>query len=134
MPATTRSAKVPRPAALFPSRKPALASSPIKKRSRPEEDVISTGKKQKVVKAGNVAAATKPITKNDPTSEPLKPFPEFRLVPAHTDASRVIPANLSFDFELAKSHLISVDSRFAQVFETLRCRPFQDLEPVDPFR
>jgi len=134
MPATTRSAKLPRPAALFPSRKPALASSPIKKRSLPEEDVIPTGKKQKAVKSEKVAAIARPITKNEPTSEPLKPLPEFRLVPAHTDPSRVIPANLTFDFDLAKSHLITVDSRFAQVFETLRCRPFQDLEPVDPFR
>jgi len=129
MPATTRSAKLPRPAALFPSRKPASAPSPIQKRSLPEEDVVPTVKRQKAAKALKTTAA-----QPESPSEPLKPFPDFRLVPAHTDPSRVIPANLSFDFEVAKSHLINVDSRFAQVFDTLRCRPYQDLEPVDPFR
>ena len=90
---------------------------------------MPTVKRQKAAKALKTTAA-----QPESPSEPLKPFPDFRLVPAHTDPSRVIPANLSFDFEVAKSHLINVDSRFAQVFDTLRCRPYQDLEPVDPFR
>lgn len=46
----------------------------------------------------------------------------------------MIPAVLSFSFEEAKSHLINADDRFAIIFAKLPCRPYEHLEPVDPFQ
>ncbi|KAJ2916759.1 hypothetical protein MD484_g3630, partial [Candolleomyces efflorescens] len=45
-----------------------------------------------------------------------------------------VPAVLSFDFEQAKNHLITVDSRFQDLFSKMPCRPFEHLEQVHPFR
>jgi len=41
---------------------------------------------------------------------------------------------LDFSFEDAKAHLINVDPRFAELFKRLKCKPFQHLEQVHPFR
>ncbi|KIM61576.1 hypothetical protein SCLCIDRAFT_55442, partial [Scleroderma citrinum Foug A] len=41
---------------------------------------------------------------------------------------------LDFSFEDAKAHLINVDTRFAELFKRLKCKPFQHLEQVHPFR
>ena len=46
----------------------------------------------------------------------------------------LVPAVLSFSFEEAKQHLIAVDARFADIFDKMQCRPFQQLERVHPFR
>ena len=46
----------------------------------------------------------------------------------------VIPARLPFDFEEAKAHLIAADERFEELFRKLKCKPFENPEPVDPFR
>ncbi|CCO31333.1 DNA-3-methyladenine glycosylase II [Rhizoctonia solani AG-1 IB] len=46
----------------------------------------------------------------------------------------LIPAALTFSFGQAKEHLIKVDSRFDKIFRELPCRPFEHLEPVDPFQ
>jgi DNA-3-methyladenine glycosylase II len=45
-----------------------------------------------------------------------------------------VPAVLSFDFEQAKNHLITADSRFEDLFSKMPCRPFEHLEQVHPFR
>lgn len=45
-----------------------------------------------------------------------------------------VPAVLTFDFELAKKHLIAVDHRFENIFDKMRCKPFEELERVHPFR
>jgi DNA-3-methyladenine glycosylase II len=45
-----------------------------------------------------------------------------------------VPAVLTFDFELAKKHLIAVDHRFENIFDEMRCKPFEELERVHPFR
>ena len=45
-----------------------------------------------------------------------------------------MPAKLTFDFEEAKRHLIAADPRFEELFVRLKCRPFEHLEQVDPFR
>jgi DNA-3-methyladenine glycosylase II len=65
---------------------------------------------------------------------PVKPLPVFQLTDASKDASRMIPGKLGFDFEQAKRHLCSVDARFETLFERLKCKPFENLEAVDPFR
>lgn len=55
----------------------------------------------------------------------------------HSDAdedTNMVPAVLTFDFELAKEHLISVDHRFQELFNKMTCKPFEHLEQVHPFR
>lgn len=46
----------------------------------------------------------------------------------------VIPAILSFDFAEAKRHLINADSRFEKLFNKLKCRPYEELDAVEPFQ
>ncbi|CUA66627.1 DNA-3-methyladenine glycosylase II [Rhizoctonia solani] len=46
----------------------------------------------------------------------------------------LITPTLTFSFEEAKSHLIKADTRFEQLFANSQCKPFEQLEPVDPFR
>lgn len=65
---------------------------------------------------------------------PAKPLPVFKLTDASQDPSRMIPGKLGFDFDQAKRHLIGVDQRFETLFSRLKCKPFENLEAVDPFR
>ncbi len=46
----------------------------------------------------------------------------------------LIPAVLTFDYEEAKKHLIEVDHRFEDLFVKMKCKPFEHLERVHPFR
>lgn len=55
-------------------------------------------------------------------------------IPTPGQALTLVPAELTFSFEEAKQHLIDVDPRFEHVFSRLQCRPFEQLERVDPFR
>jgi DNA-3-methyladenine glycosylase II len=80
-------------------------------------------------KAKNVGSPATPAVVT-----PMKPLPVFTLTDATLDASRMIPGKLGFDFNEAKRHLIRVDARFATLFERLNCKPFENLEAVDPFR
>ncbi|KAI0363335.1 DNA glycosylase [Pilatotrama ljubarskyi] len=52
----------------------------------------------------------------------------------NADGEELVPAVLTFSFEAAKRHLIGVDPRFEDVFRRVKCRPFEHLERVDPFR
>ncbi|KLO19484.1 DNA glycosylase [Schizopora paradoxa] len=49
-------------------------------------------------------------------------------------APTFLPTVLSFSLEDAKKHLIEADPRFEDIFDRLQCRPFEELERVDPFR
>ncbi|KAG8979567.1 hypothetical protein FRB90_008062 [Tulasnella sp. 427] len=51
-----------------------------------------------------------------------------------TSKPDVIPATLSFNFAEAKRHLISADSRFEKLFRKLKCKPYEELDLVEPFR
>ncbi len=75
------------------------------------------------------------------TKENVKKVPRETTVPfvgqpdnsvAYEDED--VPAVLTFDFELAKKHLIAVDHRFEDIFDKMRCKPFEQLERVHPFR
>ena len=59
-----------------------------------------------------------------------------RVVPlaAPGEQEVMIPAKLSFSFDEAKRHLVSVDPRFQDLFEKRKCTPFEVLEQVHPFR
>jgi DNA-3-methyladenine glycosylase II len=45
-----------------------------------------------------------------------------------------VPAVLTFDFQEAKRHLIQADHRFEDLFQKMTCKPFEQLERVNPFR
>jgi DNA-3-methyladenine glycosylase II len=66
--------------------------------------------------------------------EPVVPF----VIPSAEDGAveedPLIPAVLSFSFDQAKSHLISVDGRFQDLFDKMECKPYERLESVHPFR
>ena len=51
-----------------------------------------------------------------------------------SSALTFLPATLSFSYHEAKSHLINADPRFEDVFNKMKCRPYEHLERVDPFR
>ena len=51
-----------------------------------------------------------------------------------SETNKLLPAVLNFSFETAKQHLITADARFEGIFNKLPCRPFEELETVDPFR
>ena len=50
------------------------------------------------------------------------------------DGEALVPAVLTFSFEEARRHLVGVDPRFGDVFRKCRCKPYEELERVDPFR
>lgn len=83
-------------------------------------------------RAKNAATPATPATGTENT--PVKPLPVFALTDATQDSSRMIQGKLGFDFDEAKRHLIRADPRFEQLFGKLKCKPFENLEPVDPFR
>ncbi|TFY63150.1 hypothetical protein EVJ58_g3421 [Rhodofomes roseus] len=60
--------------------------------------------------------------------------PILPLNQAAEDAPALVPAVLTFSFEEAKQYLIGVDRRFEEVFRRVKCKPFEHLERVDPFR
>jgi hypothetical protein len=138
MPATrssSRIASVP----LFPVKKPGAAGSPTKKKraTATDKDVPVAKRPKSVPTIRSTPTTSKNVqvaVSSSKTPNEVKTLPTFNLKPAHLDPTRVIPANLGFDFQQAKKHLIGVDPRFGKVFETLPCRPFEDLESVDPFR
>lgn len=66
-------------------------------------------------------------TERSVASGPLLPLDDY------SDQS-TIDAVLTFSFEDAKAHLINVDPRFAELFGQLKCKPFEHLEQVHPFR
>ena len=72
--------------------------------------------------------------KRVPTSKNNDDPPVVFSIPPRLKESTFIPAALSFSFQEAQEHLISTDSRFADVFKRLPCGPYEKLEPVDPFR
>jgi len=48
--------------------------------------------------------------------------------------TKFVPAVLTFNYEEAKKHLIEVDRRFGDLFRKMKCKPFEQLEQVHPFR
>lgn len=46
----------------------------------------------------------------------------------------LLPPTLNFNLPSAISHLSALDPRFSLFFEHLPCRPFVNLEAIDPFR
>lgn len=83
-------------------------------------------------------ADASPTPKAKRTSSPKKPAasasdPVVITAPRGLEPE-LVPAQLSFDLEVAKQHLIKVDARFATLFERRACKPYEVLTTVDPFR
>ncbi|KAI0743612.1 DNA glycosylase [Daedaleopsis nitida] len=72
----------------------------------------------------------------DTSVAPPRPTPPAAAVAPVTtaDGQELVPAVLTFSFEEAKQHLIGVDPRFEDVFRRVKCKPFEHLERLDPFR
>ena len=89
----------------------------------------SPAKKQR--KGRQAATSTSATTRKSPqdTNEITRPQP----VNTSGEVS-FLPAALTFSFDEAKDHLVRVDPRFEDLFTKLKCRPFEHLERIDPFR
>jgi DNA-3-methyladenine glycosylase II len=68
-----------------------------------------------------------------PRSPPAKRQKTAPVAAAASSGTR-LPATLTFNFENAKQHLIDLDVRFERIFRAVKCRPFEELEEIDPFR
>jgi DNA-3-methyladenine glycosylase II len=109
-------------------------ATPLRRNKRSLLDDAKTPLKTPTPRKKAKATATTPTTPAGTEPTPVKPLPVFNLTDATQDPSRMIPGKLGFEFEDAKKHLIGVDPRFEQLFEKLKCKPFENLEAVDPFR
>ncbi|KAH9935612.1 DNA glycosylase [Fomitopsis serialis] len=137
MPAVTRSASGATTRTAAKTRKAATTSS-----SDSAKAVKVKSTKRKVAPSTEKTSRKKTKSKEaseDEPSPPKQPKAVVKLVAlplsnAAEDAPTLVPAVLTFSFEEAKQHLIGVDGRFEDVFKRLKCRPFEHLESVDPFR
>jgi hypothetical protein len=123
-----------------------VASPPKRTRGGASKAKGSTAKakpKEPTAKAdsgrGGSEGILKPASKEVGTGPDGAPY--VPASPASSDATTppdaandLIPAALSFDFDSARKHLIKVDARFGDLFMRMRCRPFEHIEAVDPFR
>lgn len=73
-----------------------------------------------------LAKNTKKLARQEVASDAEQPQPASDTTP--------VPAVLTFDFQEAKRHLIQADHRFEDLFQRMTCKPFEQLEPVNPFR
>jgi DNA-3-methyladenine glycosylase II len=107
----------------------AFASSTTKKR-KAEVVEKTTVKKQRASKK-TTEKATQDSEKINQAQQPVAPNASLTLT---SSAPTFLPAKLSFSFHEAKTHLISADPRFEDVFNKMKCRPYEHLERIDPFR
>lgn len=113
----TDTSKPPRPA------QQAAASTKRKAGTTPK----ASRKKNQVAAATN---ATGEPERDETVPKTTRPV----LTQSDGDAPALVPAVLTFSFEDAKQHLIATDPRFEDVFRRLKCKPFEHLERIDPFR
>ena len=66
---------------------------------------------------------------------PTIPQREVHITPASDKQdTKLVPAVLTFNYDEAKKHLTDVDYRFGDLFRTMKCKPFEHLERIQPFR
>jgi DNA-3-methyladenine glycosylase II len=46
----------------------------------------------------------------------------------------IVRPTLAFDLDAAKRHLVAADPRFASMFASLKCKPFEEDSDLNPFR
>ena len=130
---------------------PRAASSPAKRNSAAVTEPDSPSKRSKPAAAISEDdedvflppdVPTTPKSKQrKPSASPATPLPHPTLTGPAVDSPLAVSAALSFDYAVAKQHLIDADPRFAKLMAELPCKPFEDdpedgLEPgtVYPFR
>ncbi|KAF8157021.1 DNA glycosylase [Crassisporium funariophilum] len=104
------------------------STPPDKKTLQVQEGLITPSTTRKRKADTTIATNAKKTLKQDtavPTNAPGIP---------ETEEAALVPAVLTFDFEEAKNHLIRVDHRFEDLFKRMKCKPYEHLEQVHPFR
>lgn len=99
----------------------------------PQETAVASSPKRKAVSDSPTKSKHKKVRTAAELATTIPPD-TATLVPNGTDTSPLVPAVLSFDFEVAKKHLIDADARFEYVFAKMQCKPFEQLDQVHPFR
>lgn len=97
----------------------------------PPSPTLPKRKQQLLTESLQASKKTKLLkpAKSVPAPIPARPLlPETTTVLAH--------APLCFDFALARAHLEATDSRWGELMDRLRCRPYQDTDdqPFNPFK
>lgn len=121
----------------FSTGMPATRSSRLPKAEAEVNEHESEPQTPKKRKAKS-ASPTKASAKKPRVAAATKPTPALTAVgdsaAANGDADPALPATLSFDFDAAKAHLIEQDSRWEDIFKKMKCKPFENLDHVHPFR
>jgi DNA-3-methyladenine glycosylase II len=99
----------------------------------PQETAVASNPKRKAVSDSPTKSKHKKVRTAAELATTIPPD-TATLVPNGTDTPPLVPAILSFDFEVAKKHLIDADARFEDVFAKMQCKPFEQLDQVHPFR
>ncbi|EJD03373.1 DNA glycosylase [Fomitiporia mediterranea MF3/22] len=110
---------------------PPVSGGKRKAEPRTKEEVSNGAvKKARGSRAKKAAKVARDAENGANSATPIVPA----IVQVPATPATFLPAVLSFSFEDAKQHLVSVDPRFEDLFSKLKCRPFEHLERVDPFR
>ncbi|EIW63531.1 DNA glycosylase [Trametes versicolor FP-101664 SS1] len=109
----------------------AAASSRKRSQKSPDAEAEPAQKKPRATKAKTKAAAP---TASGVKTSPAAPNTAVPTPIPNAEGEELVPAVLTFSFEEARRHLVRVDPRFEDVFRRVKCRPFEHLERVDPFR
>ncbi|KAH9931148.1 DNA glycosylase [Epithele typhae] len=83
---------------------------------------------QAATEAGDANTAAQPVVHPRPPAIPVT------ALPTEDGEAALVPAILTFSFDEARKHLIDADPRFEEVFRKCTCKPYEELERVDPFR
>ncbi|KAG1855755.1 hypothetical protein DFJ58DRAFT_716186 [Suillus subalutaceus] len=106
---------------------PSAVGKSNKRKAAEETPAAKKTPRAKKTKSSDESAET------PPTSNAFIPPPPPPLQ-TESEEKPLVPAALTFSFEEAKAHLIRADHRFEDIFTKLRCKPFELLEQVHPFR
>ncbi|TFK44684.1 DNA glycosylase [Crucibulum laeve] len=113
---------------------PALSSNAQTPQKRKADATAMKETQPKKSRSTKAKAATKSSVDND-TAAQLSVATQVAVATDAEDLSAVlVPAVLTFSFEEAKQHLIGIDHRFEDLFEKMKCKPYEHLERVHPFR
>ncbi|KAG5645198.1 hypothetical protein DXG03_006716 [Asterophora parasitica] len=127
---TTRSSSRAANAAEVPTPASTLAAGTGAKR-KPESQADAA--KPKLKRARVAKAPSTPQAQASPQEATSSSSDNKETLTAASQEA-LVPAVLTFSFEDAKRHLISVDHRFEDLFSKMPCKPYEHLERVHPFR
>ncbi|KAF8070182.1 DNA glycosylase [Lyophyllum atratum] len=99
---------------------------------KPDSDATKTPNQKRARLATTPASAT--LAKAGTLPRTSQSSPSINTSSTSQGALPLLPAVLTFSFEDAKNHLISVDHRFEDLFGKMPCKPYEHLERVHPFR